>query len=85
LAYDVTEVDLEQYFNFAKACLTLTSLTSDVDVSFVQTKSIKIIKDREDKPKGFAYIEFESLDGLKDALAKSGTVSARVHVVDPVI
>lgn len=36
---------------------------------------MKIIKDREDKPKGFGYVEFADLDGLKDALAKSGTVS----------
>ncbi|KAG5637974.1 hypothetical protein H0H81_002418 [Sphagnurus paluster] len=39
-----------------------------------RTKSVKIIKDREDKPKGFGYIEFEELDGLKDALAKSGSI-----------
>lgn len=35
---------------------------------------MKIIKDRDEKPKGFGYVEFEELDGLKDALAKSGTV-----------
>lgn len=40
-----------------------------------QTKSVKIIKDRDEKPKGFGYIEFAELDGLKDALTKSGTVS----------
>ncbi|KAG6853963.1 hypothetical protein C0991_012109 [Blastosporella zonata] len=38
-----------------------------------KTKSVKIIKDREEKPKGFGYIEFEELDGLKDALQKSGS------------
>lgn len=38
-------------------------------------KSVKIIKDRDEKPKGFGYIEFAELDGLKDALAKSGSVS----------
>lgn len=36
---------------------------------------MKIIKDRDEKPKGFGYVEFEELDGLKSALAKSGTVS----------
>lgn len=38
-------------------------------------KSIKIIKDRDDKPKGFGYVEFEDLDGLKDALGRTGSVS----------
>lgn len=44
----------------------------------MQTKSVKIIKDRDDKPKGFGYIEFEDLDGLKEALTKSGSVSVVV-------
>lgn len=47
-------------------------------MTFGQTKSIKIIKDRDDKPKGFGYVEFVELDGLKDALAKTGSVSGRV-------
>ncbi|KAF9067201.1 hypothetical protein BDP27DRAFT_1329136 [Rhodocollybia butyracea] len=38
-----------------------------------KTKSIKIIKDRDDKPKGFGYVEFEDLEGLKEAIAKTGT------------
>lgn len=41
-----------------------------------QLKSVKIIKDRDDRPKGFGYVEFETLQGLKDGLAKSGVVSA---------
>jgi RNA recognition motif-containing protein len=45
----------------------------------VQTKSVKVIRDREDKPKGFGYVEFEELDGLKDALGKTGVVGARSH------
>ncbi|KAJ7284713.1 hypothetical protein C8J57DRAFT_700522 [Mycena rebaudengoi] len=52
-----------------------------------KTKTIKIIKDREEKPKGFGYIEFEDLDGLKDALAKSGSNfsgrTIRVSVAEP--
>ncbi|KAG6817184.1 hypothetical protein H0H87_011886 [Tephrocybe sp. NHM501043] len=52
-----------------------------------KTKSVKIIKDREDKPKGFGYIEFEDLDGLKDAIAKSGSNfsgrTIRVSVAEP--
>ena len=41
---------------------------------------MKIIKDRDDRPKGFGYIEFVELDGLKDALAKSGTVSCNLNL-----
>ncbi|OCH94894.1 hypothetical protein OBBRIDRAFT_788892 [Obba rivulosa] len=51
------------------------------------TKSVKIIKDRDDRPKGFGYIEFADLDGLKEALAKGGSSlagrSVRVSVAEP--
>ncbi|KAI0084105.1 hypothetical protein BDY19DRAFT_973829 [Irpex rosettiformis] len=40
-----------------------------------ELKSVKIIKDRDDKPKGFGYVEFADLEGLKQGLAKSGIVS----------
>ena len=43
-----------------------------------QTISIKIITDREGKPKGFGYVEFVELEGLKGALAKSGSVRVAV-------
>ncbi|KAF9818808.1 hypothetical protein IEO21_02588 [Rhodonia placenta] len=53
----------------------------------ISTKSVKIIRDRDDKPKGFGYIEFVDLDGLKEALAMSGTSFAgraiRVSVAEP--
>ncbi|KAF8558090.1 hypothetical protein OG21DRAFT_1481632 [Imleria badia] len=52
-----------------------------------ETKSIKIIKDREDKPKGFGYVEFAELDALKDALSRSGSSlsgrTIRVSVAEP--
>ncbi|OAX41471.1 RNA-binding domain-containing protein [Rhizopogon vinicolor AM-OR11-026] len=52
-----------------------------------ETKSIKIIKDRDDKPKGFGYVEFAELDGLKDALAKTGSSlsgrTVRTSVAEP--
>ncbi|KAI0774981.1 hypothetical protein BD413DRAFT_290605 [Trametes elegans] len=52
-----------------------------------KTKSVKIIKDRDDKPKGFGYVEFADLDGLKDALAKTNSSlagrSVRVSVAEP--
>ncbi|KAF9493386.1 hypothetical protein BDN71DRAFT_1450352 [Pleurotus eryngii] len=52
-----------------------------------QTKSVKIIKDRDEKPRGFGYVEFVELDGLKGALAKSGSSfsgrTIRVSVAEP--
>lgn len=52
-----------------------------------QVKSVKIIKDREEKPKGFGYVEFATLDGLKSGLALSQSSlagrSIRVSVADP--
>lgn len=63
------------------------SYRSDVHTVVPQTKSIKIIKDRDDRPKGFGYIEFATLDGLKDALTRSGQSFAartvRVSVAEP--
>lgn len=50
-------------------------------------KTVKVIKDRDDRPKGFGYIEFAELDGLKEGLAKSGTPfqnrPIRVSVASP--
>ncbi|TFK40088.1 hypothetical protein BDQ12DRAFT_680318 [Crucibulum laeve] len=52
-----------------------------------KTKSIKIIKDRDEKPKGFGYVEFEDVEGLKDALQKSGSNfsgrTVRISVAEP--
>ncbi|KAJ4479937.1 hypothetical protein J3R30DRAFT_3466939 [Lentinula aciculospora] len=53
-------------------------IEAELEDFFTKTKSVKIIKDREDKPKGFGYVEFEDLDSLKDAIDKSGaTFSGR--------
>lgn len=38
-----------------------------------------MIKDRDERPKGFGYVEFGSLDDLKGALERSGTVSTALH------
>ncbi|KAF9024940.1 hypothetical protein BDZ89DRAFT_1092730 [Hymenopellis radicata] len=49
-------------------------------------KSAKIIRDRDEKPKGFGYVELEDLDGLKEALARSGSLlgrTIRVSVAEP--
>ncbi|KAH9068245.1 hypothetical protein EDB83DRAFT_2377738 [Lactarius deliciosus] len=69
LAFDLTENDLETFFDGLK------------------TKSVKVIKDRDERPKGFGYVEFEDLDDLKAALTKTGSTLAgrtvRVSVAEP--
>lgn len=40
----------------------------------LEIKSIRIIKDANDNPKGFGYVEFEDLQGLKDGLLLNNEV-----------
>ncbi|KAJ3734174.1 hypothetical protein DFJ43DRAFT_147979 [Lentinula guzmanii] len=47
-------------------------IEAELEDFFEKTKSVKLIKDRDDKPKGFGYVEFEDLDMLKDAISKNG-------------
>lgn len=53
-----------------------------------QVTKVRIVEDKMDrKPKGFGYVEFASLDGLKKALSYAGSSLAgrtiRVSVADP--
>ena len=53
-----------------------------------QVSKVRIVEDKVDrKPKGFGYVEFATLDGLKKALSYAGTNLAgrtiRVSVADP--
>ncbi|KDQ13467.1 hypothetical protein BOTBODRAFT_33485 [Botryobasidium botryosum FD-172 SS1] len=69
--------------------LAFDIIEADVEDFFAPNplKSVKLIKDRDDKPKGFGYVEFETLDDLKAGLAKSGGQMAnrtvRVSVAEP--
>lgn len=53
----------------------------------MQLNSIKLISDMDGKPKGFGYVEFASLDDLKEGLSRSGGQLAartvRVSVAEP--
>ena len=44
-----------------------------------QTTSIRLVSGPDNKPKGFGYVEFQTLDGLKAALALTGSdVNGRI-------
>ncbi|KAH6913230.1 hypothetical protein BKA70DRAFT_1369887 [Coprinopsis sp. MPI-PUGE-AT-0042] len=55
--------------------------------SDLKIATVKVIKDRDDRPKGFGYVEFQSLDDLKEAITRSGTSlsgrTIRVSVAEP--
>ncbi|KAJ3478524.1 hypothetical protein NLI96_g9690 [Meripilus lineatus] len=70
LAFDLSELDLEEFFGSDK------------------TKTVKIIRDRDDKPKGFGYVEFQNLDALKEALTRTGQdvssgLASQIHASIP--
>jgi translation initiation factor 4B len=75
LAFDLSEAELEDFFSMSRVCIVHLETECLKLIFSLQTKSVKIIKDRDDKPKGFGYVEFEDVEGLKDALSKSGAVS----------
>lgn len=53
----------------------------------VQTTSIRLVMGMDNKPKGFGYVEFDSVDNLKAALAMSGRDvggrTVRISVAEP--
>lgn len=67
--------------------LDLESKLRHVTRYITQTVSTKLIKGHDDKPKGFGYVEFTTLDGLKEALERSGGQmqgrTVRVSVAEP--
>ncbi|KAF9207341.1 hypothetical protein BGZ49_000645 [Haplosporangium sp. Z 27] len=69
--------------------LPFDATESDIEGFFIESKitSIRIMKDFEDKPKGFGYVEFDSLDSLKKALENNGQSlcgrNVRVSVAEP--
>ncbi|KAE9967758.1 hypothetical protein EG328_008019 [Venturia inaequalis] len=70
--------------------LPFDATNGDIDEFFAgcEVTSIRIVEDKLDrKPKGFGYVEFGSLDGLKKALELNGTPfqgrGIRISVADP--
>lgn len=53
----------------------------------LQLVSVRIVNGQDGRPKGFGYVEFETLDGLKDALTRNGAPlvnrAVRVGVAEP--
>lgn len=71
LSFDVVSADIEDFFGEAS-----------------KVTSVRLVEDKIDrKPKGFGYVEFETLDGLKNALNLNGTSfqgrSIKISVADP--
>lgn len=73
LAFDISDRDVEEFFGVT-VCRMVLLPRRKLTLQRSQLKSIKIIKDRDDRPKGFGYVEFQTLQDLKDGLAKSGVV-----------
>ena len=70
--------------------LSFDATVGDVTDFFTgcEITNVRIIEDKElNKPKGFGYAEFASLDGLKQALTLNGTQfqgrNIRISVADP--
>jgi RNA recognition motif-containing protein len=69
--------------------LAFDAVEEDIEMFFqgAATKSIKVIRDMEGKPKGFGYVEFDSVDGLKEALSRTGESfggrQVRISVAEP--
>lgn len=64
---------------------------TEIDVSDFfapsNTVSVRLVSGPDGRPKGFGYVEFETLDGLKDALSRSSAQlngrTVRVSVAEP--
>ena len=70
--------------------MSFDATEGDIQEFFSQCSvtSVRIVEDKIDrKPKGFAYAEFATLDGLKKALEFNGTQfqgrNIRVSVAEP--
>jgi translation initiation factor 4B len=70
--------------------LSFDAMEGDVNDFFAECEvtNVRIVEDKLDrKPKGFGYVEFGSVEGLKKALALSGTQfqgrNVRVSVAEP--
>jgi translation initiation factor 4B len=70
--------------------MSFDATSTDVSNFFVdcQVTNVRIVEDKLDhKPKGFGYVEFANLDGLKKALTYSGTQfqgrNIRISVAEP--
>ncbi|KAI9488317.1 hypothetical protein BDB00DRAFT_791961 [Zychaea mexicana] len=83
------ELPTEPPFTAHIANLSFEANEDDLADFFGQMKiaSIRILRDREERSKGFGYVEFEDLDSLKGALELTGESlqgrTIRVNVAEP--
>lgn len=79
LTFEVNDEELHNFFHglnvsLSIPCLLLCSHYFQFcsHVNAAKIKSVTVVKDAENKPRGFAYIEFSDVDSLKSALALDG-------------
>ncbi|KAI8988271.1 hypothetical protein BDF20DRAFT_854780 [Mycotypha africana] len=83
------ELPTEAPFTARVANLSFDSSEDDLSNLFSNLKvsNIRLVRDRDERPKGFGYVEFEDLDSLKSALELSGENvqgrNIRVMVAEP--
>jgi translation initiation factor 4B len=90
LSFEATEADIGDFFVAAGCGQVGASLRFHLECVWVgrlQISSIRLVSDRDGKFKGFAYVEFGTVDDLKKALAQSGAQVGgrpiRVSVAEP--
>jgi RNA recognition motif-containing protein len=90
LSFEATEADIGDFFVAAGCGQVGASLPFHLEYVMkivLQISSIRLVSDREGKFKGFAYVEFGTVDDLKKALAQSGAQVGgrpiRVSVAEP--
>ena len=76
ISFDVNESHLESFFEHPDGVRNIQTFRSFPLKLCLQIKSAKVIRDHAESSRGFGYVEFNTVEGLKEALKKSGTVSS---------
>ncbi|RKP26470.1 hypothetical protein SYNPS1DRAFT_27834 [Syncephalis pseudoplumigaleata] len=88
LPFDLKDEDVETFFGSAQASRQCGDMIHrGANHSGVQINNIRIIRDFNDRPKGFGYVEFADRDALAAAVERDGQTingrNIRVNVAEP--